>query len=426
MPIKRHEQFIPDTEKGNAADGKLRYRIRWGRNIVNFNLGYRVEFKKWSYDTQRCKNGTTHGKRKISAAIINRAINKFERATEHVFNSFEIKGKMPDLPSFRAEFNKCIGRTKTVPQIAPDNFFGIWDEFQKTMGNKNNWTVATYAKFRSILRHIKEYDRNTSIDDIDDNYLQGFVSHQLTVPLRNSTIQKNLSFVRWFLRWAYNNDYYKGKSHETFRPRLKGATGNVRTVVYLTWQELQHLYSFRFSRQCLEQVRDVFCFCCFTGLRYSDVKKLRKTDIRDKYFDVVTQKTAEALRIEFNNFSKTIINKYWNEPLKNDCALPVISNAKMNLFLKDMARIAGIDSPQRMVYFTGSTRHEDVYPKWQLITTHCGRRTFIVNALYLGISAEVVMKWTGHADYKAMKPYIEIVDSLKEREMMKFNSFIPD
>ena len=81
----------------------------------------------------------------------------------------------------------------------------------------------------------------------------------------------------------------------------------------------------------------------------------------------------------------------------------------------------GLDEPQRIVYFVGNARHEEVYPKWELLTTHCGRRTFIVNALYLGIPAEVIMKWMGHSDYDAMKPYIKIVDSLKEREMNKFN-----
>jgi integrase len=86
--------------------------------------------------------------------------------------------------------------------------------------------------------------------------------------------------------------------------------------------------------------------------------------------------------------------------------------------------MVGLDEPQRMVYFIGSCRYEDVFPKWMVLTTHCGRRTFIVNALYLGIKAEVVMKWTGHSDYKAMKPYIEIVDVLKEREMKKFNSLL--
>lgn len=76
---------------------------------------------------------------------------------------------------------------------------------------------------------------------------------------------------------------------------------------------------------------------------------------------------------------------------------------------------------QRITYFLGIKRVEEVHPKYELLTTHCGRRTFIVNALYLGIPVEVLLRWTGHSDYSAMKSYIKIVDELKEQEMNKFN-----
>jgi integrase len=96
-------------------------------------------------------------------------------------------------------------------------------------------------------------------------------------------------------------------------------------------------------------------------------------------------------------------------------------NKIMNKYLKEICKIAGFNEPQRIVYFIGNERHEEVYPKYELLTTHCGRRTFIVNSLFLGIPAEVVMKWTGHKDYESMKPYIKIVDELKIEHMKKFD-----
>lgn len=171
----------------------------------------------------------------------------------------------------------------------------------------------------------------------------------------------------------------------------------------------------------LDRVRDVFCFCCFTGLRYSDVAKLTRSDIRDSYFTIVTQKTSDFVKIELNNYSRSILEKYADFPFENNKALPVISNAKMNEYLKELGRLAGLDEPQRVVYFMGNRRHEEVFPKYALLTTHAGRRTFVVNALYLGIPAEVIMRWTGHSDFKSMKPYTKIVDTLKEQEMEKFN-----
>ena len=102
--------------------------------------------------------------------------------------------------------------------------------------------------------------------------------------------------------------------------------------------------------------------------------------------------------------------------------LPVISNPAMNEALKKIGQLANFNEQHRVVYFKGRDRFEEVHPKHELLTTHCGRRTFIVNALFLGIPAEVVMSWTGHADYKAMKPYIKIVSELKSKEMAKFNA----
>ena len=94
----------------------------------------------------------------------------------------------------------------------------------------------------------------------------------------------------------------------------------------------------------------------------------------------------------------------------------------MNVYLKEVGKKVGLDSKQTIVRFKGNERVERTFYKYELLTTHCGRRTFVVNALYLGIPSEVIMKWTGHSDYKSMRPYIAIVDDIKVREMNKFNT----
>lgn len=77
MNIKRNCIFLLDKEK-DKTDAKLRYRIKWGDNIVAFNVGYRVDIDKWSPDSQRCKNNTTHGTKKVHSSIINKAIQNYE------------------------------------------------------------------------------------------------------------------------------------------------------------------------------------------------------------------------------------------------------------------------------------------------------------------------------------------------------------
>lgn len=66
-------------------------------------------------------------------------------------------------------------------------------------------------------------------------------------------------------------------------------------------------------------------------------------------------------------------------------------------------------------------RNRNRKPKYKFITTHAGKKTFIVNGLRLGISTKVIMNWTRHSDYDTMRPYMDIVDELKRSEMNKFN-----
>ena len=91
------------------------------------------------------------------------------------------------------------------------------------------------------------------------------------------------------------------------------------------------------------------------------------------------------------------------------------------IYIKEFAELAGINEPIRQTYYKGNERIDEVTPKYALLGTHTGRRTFICNALALVIPPQVVMKWTGHSDYKAMKPYIDIADDIKANAMSKFN-----
>ena len=93
----------------------------------------------------------------------------------------------------------------------------------------------------------------------------------------------------------------------------------------------------------------------------------------------------------------------------------------MNDYLNELGELAEINEPVRETFYKGNQRIDDVKPKFALLGTHAGRRTFICNALPLGISPQVVMKWTGHSDYAAMKPHIDIADDIKASAMDKFN-----
>jgi len=417
--IKWYHIFLLDKEKdGNEA--KLRFRVRWGKNIVAFNVGYKVEPAKWSTETQRCKNNTTHGRKKVAASVINREINRYESAAESIFDKYDRANIMPDKDRFRKDFLEEV-RGVSQEEVCEKTFFQIFDEFTHDMGFKNDWTKATFEKFHALKEHIKEFNMNISFNDFNEEGLNRFIYYLRDgAGMRNSTIDKQISFLRWFLRWAALKGYNKIRDFESFRPRLKKTD---KKVIFLEWEELMAVYDFKFTpeKKYLERVRDVFCFCCFTSLRYSDVANLRWSNVFDDYIHVTTIKTNDTIKIELNDYSRSIIEKYRNSNFPNDMVLPVISNQKMNEYLKEMGMVCGIDKSITITYYKGHERIDEVHPKYELLGTHTGRRTFICNALMLGISPQIVMKWTGHSDYKSMKPYIDVADSAKKSAMSLFN-----
>jgi integrase len=250
--------------------------------------------------------------------------------------------------------------------------------------------------------------------------LNAFIHFLREKNLHNVTIAKQIGFFKWFLRWTVKKGYNTHTQFSAFKPKLKTTQ---KKVIFLTWEELTQIrkYEIPQPKNYLERVRDVFLFCCFTGLRYSDVCNLKRSDIKNNHIEITTVKTGDSLIIELNNHSKEILEKYKDIPFEKNKVLPVISNQKMNDYIRELAELAGINEPVRETYYKGNKRIDEVTPKYALLASHAGRRTFICNALSLGIPANVVMKWTGHSDYTAMKPYIDIADRIKANEMGKFN-----
>ena len=134
----------------------------------------------------------------------------------------------------------------------------------------------------------------------------------------------------------------------------------------------------------------------------------------------MAQKTSDTLIIDLNTFTRAILRKYRDLP--GDRALPGIQLRDFNYHLKALARSLALDRPIHIVQYFGAERKEKTEPLHRLISSHCARRTFIVAALSMGISPVVVMRWTGHADYSAMRPYIAIADASRRQSMTLFDA----
>lgn len=427
MNIKRNITFALESRKKNGNpvvdNVPIRMRVVFGGQRIEFTTGYRIDVAKWDANKQRVKNGCTN-KLKQSASEINTDLLRYYTEIQEIFKRFEVAEAMPTPDQIKTAFNtlhKSIEEVvEPVVEVGVD-FFKIFDEFVKDCGVQNNWTHATYEKFAAVKNHLKTLKDGLTFEFFDEYGLNEYVGYlREKRDMRNSTIGKQVNFLKWFLRWAFKKGYHKNNAYDTFKPKLKNTQ---KKVIFLTWDELTKLrdYQIPSTKQYLERIRDVFLFLCFTGLRYSDVFNLRRSDVKANHIEITTVKTADSLVIELNDHSRAILEKYKEVAFENHKVLPVITNQKINDYLKELAELAGIDEPIRETYYKGNERIDEVTPKYALLGTHAGRRTFICYALAMNIPPQVVMKWTGHSDYKAMKPYIDIADETKANAMSKFN-----
>jgi integrase len=422
MIIKRSIVFDLENRKYKGKlisdNVPIRIRLTYSGNRIELSTGLRIDRDKWDTKEKKVKKNCTN-KLKQSASDINAKLSGYEFDLQNVFKKFEIEERIPTNEEVKHLFNQIYSDNKTNSK--KKGFFEYLDEFILENGKQKNWTDKTYSKFETVKNHLKNFNSKSTFSYFDDRGLTSYVEFlRERREMRNSTIDNQVSFLKWFLKWAYSKGYNNNLAYQTFKPKLKTTQ---KKIIFLTPEELKKIKEFNIpqTKKYLERVRDVFLFSCYSGIRYSDAFNLKKTDIKDAYFEITTVKTNDSLIIELNKNTKEILEKYKDIPFQGNKALPVISNQRMNEYIQELGKLTEIEEPIRITYYKGNERKDEVIPKHKLLSTHAGRRTFICNALSLGIPVNVVMKWTGHSDYKSMKPYIDIADNIKVNAMKKFD-----
>jgi integrase len=172
---------------------------------------------------------------------------------------------------------------------------------------------------------------------------------------------------------------------------------------FLTQDEIDTLIGLRFDSIELEQARDIFLFCCFTGLSYTDLCSLKKENIQlscdgKLWIKGRRQKTDTEYNIPLLNIPKMILEKYEKQQTDTDGnLLPVKYLQKYNSLLKEIAKTCGID---------------------KRITSHLARHTFATTiALSKGVPIESVSKMLGHTSIKTTQIYARILNSKISSDM---------
>lgn len=407
--MKYNIYFQPKKDARYPVYSFLRMRVLWKDNEIALNTGYRIDITKWSKDTQMCKRNSSHADG-VTAATINAYINKLRSLVERLFEQKENWTK----DELRNAINTDIRPEKVKKDTSEE--YTLWQDsidFQKEK-QLLEWSPSTARRHKSIHERLKDWRPDLRYEDINEQFFHEYVNWALTVEHNiNRTVIFKQTALKVFFHWAQA----KGRPVGNMGKKIMLKNPD-REICYLSWDELMLMYNYDFSEQpSLDRARDCFCFQCFTSLRYSDIVSLKWGNISRGKIHVTTIKTSEPLTIELNKYSQAILDKYKDK----DKPLPTLSVNHYNSHIREAAKICGINEPFTRIVMQGNKRVVITRPKYEVLSSHDGRRTFICNALILGIPATTVMKWTGHADYNAMRPYIGVTDKAKEQAMNLFN-----
>lgn len=420
MYYKRSISFRLINDKRKAGDSKIVIRATWCGNRLEFATPHSIPVSQWDSRKQRAKGkANSNG---VAVHLINSDLDTLQGLMQDAFNRYEfIDQRPPTKEELRELYNDLAGRTDDKQKLVDKAFSTVAEVYEQYLqATQKGREYGTQQKYITLGNHLKTFCGDMELDDFTSKTMQQLQDYFTdTANLRAASVQRLMNRCKTFLRWAVANDYYRGNAHKTYKVSVKGA--DIKEVIVLSRDELQQLVACDLPAEkiYLDRVRDLLLFSCFTGLRYSDVQQLTKAHIKRGVISVITKKTTDPLTIELNHTAQQIVDKYSDAyPTK---LLPTISNQRFNDYLKELGELAGLDEPTLITYYDGNGRHQEIKPKFELMTSHIGRRTFITNALQLGVPLPTIMAWTGHKDLKAMKPYIKLVESYKRREIAKLD-----
>lgn len=268
------------------------------------------------------------------------------------------------------------------------------------------YTKSTVTKFDTSINRLKEYIRSCyhrddiMLAELDGQFIRDFDFWLKTEKhCQNNSALKHLKNLKKVVRIALANDWIK--KDPFYGIHFKQEEVNVE---FLSREELDILMNKEFAIQRLEQVRDIFIFCCFTALAFVDVQQLSREHLtKDNngalWIRKARQKTNQMCNIPVLSIPQRILRKYEDnaECIKKGVLLPVISNQRMNAYLKEIADLCGIT---------------------KRLTTHVARHT-AATVVFLAndVSMENVSKILGHSNIKMTQHYAKVLDSSIMRDM---------
>lgn len=382
---------------------------------LQYFTGERIDAKH--YVSEYWKTGKDPIKRTAPGAeMINRNLNSLRIQVETIHSDTKALGIPPTVELFRNKLNDL--HKGTSAQLSTDPL--VIDALNSFIEDRLKFkSHNTYRNNTTFANHLKNFigakaSKSLTFKDITQKFVNDF-NEYLVSDLKqiNNTAAKNARTLRTFLNYCQERRLYIPSELLKFQVRE-----NEPAIIALKESEVLHLYNLKLTSAKLEKVRDAFVFMCMTSLRYSDVVKLKKHEIRGDFiqFNIRKGESTSDHTVPLLPIAKEILAKYQDTP--EDTALPVPSNQKMNQYLKEVCELAGFDQVVTITELYSGQKRTKQFKKFELISCHTGRKSFISMAVNKRMSEAFIKSITGHTkNSKSFIRYYEIDGDEKRRAL---------
>lgn len=383
--------FLLNKTRINTKDeAPIRCRITFNGIRKVFSTGLFINPENWESSLQKAiPNDTKHKQINTQLSLIKQEINQ-------AFLFLQVQKEQFDVEDIYLKYKgEDIKPSKTLIET-----FDLHNSrMEKLIGIE--YTKSTFSKFVEAKQHIidflffKSKKKNILLEDITLKFLNDFDYYLKTEKkFKQITINKSIQRVRKIIKLAISEGFIVTDPFLLYKPKKV-----INTITYLTSKELYKLENHKFTQKRLEQVRDMFVFCCYTGLPYQEMSVLNQKHLVNKFdgklwIDMFRQKTKRQFSIPLLPKAISIIEKYQDDKR----LLPVISNQKFNSYLKEIAEIIGIEKK---------------------LTHHIARKTFATTVLlYNDVPIEVVSELLGHSKISTTQEHYAKVVQKKVSEQI--------
>ena len=386
--------YIKRAKVNNLGVCPIYTRVTVNTKRFEFSTNKSINPDKWSSEGSKVK-GTSEEARTINSHL-DYLKNQILQAEKKLIKK-DISVSSENLK------NELFGLTETKRMLVPI-FQDHNNKIKELVGKE--YAPGTLERYTTSLKHTIEFMQwKYNISDIDITKIDHAFITDYEFWLRsvrncaNNTAVKYLKNFNKIIKLCLANDWLDKNPFANYKSKVKEVER-----VYLTEVEIQSIIEKDFKTERLSLVRDIFLFSCFTGLAYIDVKNLTKSHISygidgEKWIFTHRQKTESASKIPILPVTQMIIDKYENHPLchNENKLLPILSNQKMNAYLKEIASVCEIEKE---------------------LTFHIARHTFATTVtLTNGVPIETVSKMLGHKNLRTTQHYAKVLDRKVSEDM---------